>query len=286
MSCPGPAGSSIPCQISMPCGGLGMSNQAAINTAGQQFAAMRPGWDAMSPFDRRQGINQIVQGAAASSGFPAPRLRPDAGLQSGNGYFDFPTWDLASPTQDFVRPTTTDDEYAVMVDTVMHETRHAEQWFLIMRRDAANGMNADEIMAARDVTRRDVAEAAVANPLHAGDPMRACADQLYNSVYGTGANARNAVFDALDADNAAYDSALSGYDTATAAYDAAVGDPLSTPAEIANALSGRDTAYTAATQAHAQTVVSYGNYVALPEEADAFDVGSRAETAFRAALGP
>lgn len=71
-------------------------------------------------------------------------------------------------------------------DTLYHETRHAEQWFLMARRDADAGLTAPQIQSQLGVPPR-VAQAAVANPIPATDARRSCADAMYNSVYGTNA---------------------------------------------------------------------------------------------------
>lgn len=259
-----------------PCSGRGMSNDAAISPYATEMAALREQWPKMTSDARKTALQDIVNNVARKENFPAPTIQVDSSLDQGrNGELRFQTWSIAINPALTNKPVLTDGELAALSDTIYHETRHAEQWWLIARRDAADGLTMPQIVRQRGI-HFPVVQAALKVPLDKKSPLRPCADAMYDSVYGKNGASRNATLKALSVDRAAIDAAAAKCAASQKAYDALAKNPAAKPADKAAALRQWQQDYTAWKVATAKFNANYSAYRALPEEADAWDSGSRA----------
>lgn len=269
-----------------PCQGQGMAAQPAINAFGNDMATLQKDWGTLTPAARTARLQSLVDAQATRNNFPAPRITTPRDLGAGrNGELRFSGWQVAISPGLMNASTLSRQQAEQLGDTLYHETRHAEQWFLMARRDADGGLTADQIQSQLSVPPR-VAQAAVANPIPATDARRGCADAMYNSVYGTNAAARNATLGDLGTKSASLALANQALAQATAARNTLAASPGTTAQALANANNLVNSTYATVTGQYNSFQTTYAAYRALPEEADAWNAGTRAAAAVKSAFAP
>jgi len=288
-----------------------MSAPAEVDAFADEMAKLQQEWPSLKAADRLDRLQAMVDARAASAGFPAPAIIAPKGL-AHNGELRFKQWQIAINPSLVESELLSPEQTAQLGDTVYHETRHAEQWSLIAKRQAAEGLASDQICDELRVP-ETVATDAAKQPLVLSDSRRPCADALYKSVYGPGRIARNTTITNVGRHGEAYVSANEDYERAIddeqrlmsrllreeKAYLACKErKPPPTRAELDSlAKQCNDSAAKlraakirsaecqrtadAARQTYSKT---YTDYRTLPEEADAWDAGGRTSTAIMARL--
>ncbi len=163
----------------------------------------------LSDQQRAAKVVKYVNVPLASSHVPKVTGQVDPGMTFPDAEFDFQTWTVKVGAGDPNNPPT-DADAAEVANSVYHESRHAEQWFRIARKRAGDDktLTADQLAAAMFIPKH-IAEAAIKRPLkkqtkvskalHSKKHNRRQAKKLTEadswdqSVYGTGAQHRNAV---------------------------------------------------------------------------------------------
>jgi hypothetical protein len=289
-----------------------MSAPAEVDAFADDMARLQEEWPSLKGADRLARLQAMVDARAASAGFPAPDVTAPKGLGRQNGELNFKEWEIAINPSLVHSETLSPEQTAQLGETVYHETRHAEQWSLLAKRQAGEGLGADQIRY-RLYVPDNVATDAVKRPLTRSDPRRPCADALYKSIYGADRVARNTTLENLEDHGRAYVSANEEYKRAVAEEKRLMSQfslqeqsyiackertPPATKAELDTLAKQRnDTASKlraaqlrssecrgradAARQTYDKT---YADYRALPEEADAWDSGGRTSTAIMARL--
>lgn len=250
----------LPAKPTNPCAGQGMADATKAKTFADGFKKLQKDWKGLTPDQRQAKIRELANGAT-------PGTVPDVGLHpkrmSSAGQLDFPNWNLDINETDLKKNNLSDKEAKELADTVYHETRHAEQWYLMAQKRAAEGKTADEIKDELDIP-KSVAEAAVKDPLKKGDPRQSCADALYDSVYGSKAAARNKTLTDLGTLGEANSRAQQEYERINA-------ERAATKQQKAEAFKAWQKAY-----ADYQKVEK--DYMNLPEEADAWETAGKMQT--------
>lgn len=308
------AGPVQPCpnKKSGPCSGQGMSAQAQVDAFSKHLAKLSNQWPKMTPEQRRQRLSAMIDAQAASNGFPAPTLATPSNLGGRNGQLDFQRWRIEINPTLLQKEHLAPEDAAKLGDTLYHETRHAEQWFLMARRQAAEGDSADEIIKQLEVPTK-VAKAAASSPLLASDHRRACADTLHRSVYGANRNHRFTTLTNLASQGAQIATANSQYQQAKAISDSLAAqlkageqiyqqmkaaNPPASPAQLnelvahyrevrqrlVQAQATMDRAAATVRGLYPTYQKTYADYQGLAEEADAWDVGSRVSAGIEAAV--
>jgi hypothetical protein len=154
-----------------------------------------------------------------------------------------------------------------MAETVFHESRHAEQWYLMARMLAGQGNEPAQIHDKTEM-QLDACKEAYGNPLNASETKGVEAQGFFDSVYGGGADKRDQLLAALGPLRDARQAAEDEYDKVDAKPDATLDDKKA-------ALDKWDAAYHAFKDVHDQ-------YKALPEEKDAWAVGDEVGAAYTA----
>src|SRR5690348_6111461 len=166
-----------------PCAGVGMADGATRKEFIGSFRKLQHDWAKLPPKDREVGLNKCINNALAKSGSPNVNVSAVPLSAGRNGELDFTTWTVK------VNDTLTDSDSLTeigakkLANTMYHETRHAEQWFLIAQKLAAEGKSSTEIQKQTRMP-ASIADSAVKNPLRKNDPRQMCADTLYASIYG------------------------------------------------------------------------------------------------------
>ena len=238
----------------------GIADSAAtgrMTTAAKQVQA---DWDALKTADARaQKFAEAPLAELKAAGVPAYTVvMKDLG--SANGQFDFTTWsmDLAKGRFETAKPSAA--VMAGVARTIAHESRHCEQWFRMARLEAGRGKKAAAIAKKLQIPQK-IADEAEKNPLKADTPEGKEAEAWYESVYGGKGADRGKVLKALPV----LGKALADAKAATAALPA-----TASQAEKDAAKAKQDEAQKAYDE-------NYAKYRALPEEADAFNVGGTVE---------
>jgi hypothetical protein len=171
-----------------------------------------------------------------------------------SGAFDFPTWTMQLNQLLFDQSGLAQTDAADLANTVYHEARHTEQWFMMARYLAGQGYSAAGISQAMGIPARIGRDAKNAPPILRGTVEGVTASGLYESVYGSGAAHREDILTRLtDADWAVTTARCRCERTPSAANDAL----------LANAEAAFD--------------VLHAQYRELPEENDAWATGPMAE---------
>lgn len=168
-----------------------------------------------------------------------------------------------------------------LAKTVYHESRHAEQWYLIARQKAAEQAGvkgetpAQQALAIKNAMSIPLKTAAHAqqHPLGVHDRRRACAQALDDSIYGAHADQRNRTLDDQDKKILADQEAQAHFNTVNGAYEKLLHDPH---ADLAAVQKGYQEAVAAQKQWEATSAArqkAYQAYQRLPEEADALETG-------------
>jgi hypothetical protein len=180
-------------------------------------------------------------------------------LGSNAGQFDFQTWTMEMGKDPFSGPLPGKAALADLADTVLHESRHGEQWFRMARHQAGAGKSSADLVTAMKIPARIADEAVKQKLTAAGDELTE-AEGWWKSVYGADRAARNKTLTDLARLSTEYDVAAEKLKQVKA-------KATSTKEEKEQATKDRDTALAAFNVMHAK-------YKALPEEADAWKVGA------------
>src|SRR6185369_50923 len=167
----GAGGSAQPCPKSappMPCQGIGMSSPAEIDAFADDMAKLQEEWPSLKGPERLARLQGMVDARASSAGFPPPAVVAPAGLGNYNGVLRFSRWEIAINPSLVQTARLSAEQAAELGDTLYHETRHAEQWSLIAKRQAGDGLTADQIRNQLRVP-ENVATDAVEQPLVRSD---------------------------------------------------------------------------------------------------------------------
>jgi hypothetical protein len=223
----------------------------------------------MKPDERANALADIINGHLKEAGVPELKVKTESGT-GANGHLDFQKWEILVNEGKLNTPTMDEGQLGELANTIYHEARHGEQWYMMARHMAETGMTPAEISAKTRIPEA-VCDAAAAEP-KMSPQQSAEAQKYYDSVYGKDSTHRNQVLNDLK-DNPGR------VQNAKAEYEAAVNDPRTTPAE-------RQAKLKAWQDAYAKYQADYQKYRALPEEADAWATGDAAEQAFKNAPKP
>lgn len=241
-----------------PCSGKGLARTSREKAFAKDMKALQKDWKTLSPAQRQQRMKDAVNAQLSKSGVPTVGVTPNPAMGSDDGQMNFQSWRLDVRPSLLSSPDLTNEETQTLGDTLYHESRHAEQWYLIGRRKAAEGQTAAQIQQSTAML-QSTANAAAAHPLPKNDPMAGCASKMDASVYGAGATHREKVLTALEPTE-------TNYTDARAKYDALNLDPTAT-------LQQKQAAWANLQAAQHTYTTNYNMYRALPEEADAWHTG-------------
>ncbi|OUL28219.1 peptidoglycan-binding domain-containing protein [Nostoc sp. 106C] len=205
--------------------------------------------------ERADALLTVVNKQLTAAGVPAcNKAIKDLGADAGQ--FDFVTWTLDLGKEAFSQASLTDEAAADIADTVYHESRHAEQWYMMAQMLAGKGKSAKAIAKEMDIP-PNIASSAVNNPLKSGSMEALIAEGWYESVYGAKADYRDRVLTDLDTKQKALDKAKEQHDKSPTDANQAKLD-----------------------KAQKQYDIAYEKYRDLPEEADAWRVGGAVTDAY------
>lgn len=146
--------------------------------------------------DRWSAMAKITNKQLSKSGVPHVDVSTNTSLSpSTNGQMNFQKWNLDMYPTLTNAPQLSDVKTQQLGDTLFHESRHAEQWFLIAQNEAGKGKSAQDTgtIGVPD----NVAAQAAAHPITQTNQMYSCSQQVNDNVYGPGSDKRNKTLKAL-----------------------------------------------------------------------------------------
>lgn len=255
-----------------PCQNLGMSNQTNVDTFANGMKKLQEDWSKLKPEERIAQMQKFVDMQSKANGFPAPEVVTPNNIASGkNGELRFRDWEVAINPNLASSNQLSPEQAAQLGDTLYHETRHAEQWYLIARKQAGEGNDAKQIQQQLGLP-ADIANKATKQPLSSTDKAKACADKLHESVYGSKAASRNNTLNNLSKQGKELEVLSKASNNAAETYK-----NTKSEADLEN----WKKSYEAYKKAHESFQKTYADYRALPEETDAWDAGGRASEAIK-----
>lgn len=145
------------------------------------WAQLVADWAGLSEAEREQRMRQLVNDALQRSGVP-PINRIAADAPAGaNGVYRFTRHEIGVGSDMFSSSTPPSPQVA---GTLVHEARHAEQWYNGARQMAANGSGANAIHTATGINPA-VCQSASANPAGLNTVAGQHGRMLNNSYYGS-----------------------------------------------------------------------------------------------------
>ncbi|HWJ54501.1 MAG TPA: hypothetical protein VNT24_14090, partial [Propionibacteriaceae bacterium] len=161
-----------------------------------RFAPLYESWHTRGPIDKVRALVQVVNDYNRQ--FGVPDIYPLVGRSENAGQFQWRSWQLEIHPSLVMKRNQTPEEFARLVDTVVHEGRHALDAFRAVRANPqrARGRVAREALEAAlaaDLGQRP-AETMAAGSLAHAEGMR-----FSESVWGSGREHRREVYANLDA---------------------------------------------------------------------------------------
>ena len=241
------------------CSGIGLATPENKKQFAQDMKTLQSHWPDLSPEQRRAALANASNRQLSKNGVPPVQATSNPLLgDSTLGQLNFQKWSLDLNPKLTSSPHLTDAQTEKLGNTLFHESRHADQWYLIARNEAGQGQTAQQIA---DTTRMPLqtAQSAVKQPLKKGESLYSCSESIKDSVYGSGAQKRNETLTDLSSESAAVAQA-------NAKYQHLVTNPNATATEKSKALHDAEMAYK-------RLQPTYKRYRDLPEEADAWQAG-------------
>jgi hypothetical protein len=260
-------GAVLPCPLAAkghppannPCSRQGMANATSEQAFRDGFKELQGDWSALGVDQRQARLKALADAALASSDTPPIGIHPMTSAVGDMGQLDPAAWRLDLETNNLASASLPDATVKSFADTVYHETRHAEQWYLMARLLAGNGKTAHQISRQLGLP-KSVAKSAVKHPLAETDARRACASVLFDSVCGKGSTHRNRLLKQADRSYVALKAAH-------AAHHRSDADARATQEQ-------KEAARQAWQRSYATYQATFKEYQALPEEADAWETAA------------
>lgn len=242
----------------------------------QKMRGVQRDWPSLSQNARLARVQAVANATLQQDGIPTFPIDTQALGAGRGGQFDPQRWAMTMSEGLFGGNSLSDDKAGELAATVLHESRHAEQFFLVARRRAAQGADARAITRAVGIP-GEIATAARARPLPpAGSPdtpehmLNECARVLDVTLTGTGRDELARVYGEQDRRLAAADRLNDEFFAVSDRVDkgkASLG-------EFNRAYDASNAADDAAKRTHAL-------YEHLPNEADSFSIGARVRKLWR-----
>lgn len=252
----------------------GVGSLASLDSFATAMHGVQKTWNAdpkANPDARVASIGKAADDALVSASVPKFKKAEKEDM-SPRGRFLGGPWELHVKEAMVNDPTLSDPAAADLTNTVLHETRHAEQAY-VAARYAAGFEKADAAKLAAEGLNSDIASAAVANKMDATThaDVKNLGKAMRGSDFGVEGTNNAAKEQAMEDELPKLNAALANATAAVTALDA-------TPQEkqVAAARQQRKLLL----QEVAKVEQRYGAYRAIPHEADAHEVGDAAELAF------
>lgn len=230
----------------------GLATDANMDAFVDASKEMQGRWSEFtSAEERRAEMERLVNARLDEAGvFNLSLIFADTGAAAAQ--FDYSGWNMEIGRESFEGESVDDHTMAELANSMLHEARHAEQWYSIAAMLAGKGWSAEDIHTETEIETRAIADAIrPENQIAPGTMEALIAQGWYDSVYGRDSQHRDGVLRRVLAAKAALNAA-----------EQALEDDPDNPATIR-----------AHARANERFQAAYTEYRDLPEENDAFRVG-------------
>jgi hypothetical protein len=149
-------------------------------------------WSSLKTAEERGGkMVDLINKQLKAAGVPECAVRV-GDLGEDSGQFDFTDWTILVGSDFLSKEKLTRKQLDDFANTVIHEARHAEQWFNMAQKLAGEGKKAKDIADEMGIPTK-IAKAACANPIGKGQVKSLVAKNWYESIYGSGSDHRDQV---------------------------------------------------------------------------------------------
>jgi peptidoglycan hydrolase-like protein with peptidoglycan-binding domain len=159
----------------------------ATDASQQAFAKDYLGMDwskLTTPQQRGQAMVDHVNKQLKAAGVPEITINIED-LKGASGRFSFSNWFMRLDETFLKKVSYTEAELDDFANTVIHEARHAEQWYNMAQRLAGQGKTASEIETEMSIPTK-IAKAAAADTIQKNTAKDLVVKGMYESVYGAG----------------------------------------------------------------------------------------------------
>lgn len=161
----------------------GLMSPANMAEFCKDFAAIQRDWPALTVAQRKARLADAANKQLMKSGGSPVTVDGDPKTPADAARYDFEHDRVTMSDADLNKSQLSRDDAKALASNTYHEARHAEQWQLMARREAAKGKTEAEIMNDLRVSQA-AASAAVANPLPGTGPEAQLADAFHHSYFG------------------------------------------------------------------------------------------------------
>ena len=180
----------------VPTATYGLDNNASVRAFIADVVPLQRDWAKLTPAQRLDRLGDALNERLRAAGVPEVNVRA-GGVGTANGVYDFNVHTIRIDPATLNQRTITSDQLRGVADTLLHEGRHAQQWFDMARLEVARGNDPADMGLPADVV-QSARDAPALDPASARGRFTAA---MYESVYGTGSAARNAVLGNITAAN-------------------------------------------------------------------------------------
>lgn len=174
----------------------GLDRDAAVKAYIDAVRGLREEWPNLSPAERLEKLGDALNTQLRAAGVPEVRVLA-GGVGTANGVYDFTANAIRLDPGMLQADAISDGQLREVADTLYHEGRHAEQWHDMARVAVARGGDPADL----GITSANAQAARDAPALDLDSERGRFATAMFESVYGTGAQDRNAVLSNITADN-------------------------------------------------------------------------------------
>lgn len=274
-----------------PCAGLGLDTPENKQAFVQEFKKLRKEWPNITgrleprPEALGRRIEQLVNAQLKKVGVPPVSAVPGF-LNYFDGEFHSNTWQINLDREQLRPQNLSDTQAGDLAALIYHESRHAEQSYLVSRLQATmlkgKGTTAEQVLAISRYTGVPprIAAQALRHPLGVGDPLNPCAQLLATQDDFANPAWLHTIktYTALPALRSEEGEAMDGLDSAKKDYTQMQQNRHASLEMVQRAKGKLDAAQKrlqAATEAHR---VGHEAYKNLPNEADAYHTGDAIRT--------
>ncbi len=204
----GPQGAHrVPHDPVRPCAGYGLDNPANAREYIHGFKQLQKEWPHLTPGQRKMRLQNLSHQQLKKSGVPGIPIVP-LPLQGANyAQTDFNGWQINMPEHVLNEPHLPDATAKEFASALYHESRHIEQGYLVMRRQAGivAAQSHGKLTPEQEVQQMEhqlksngynfaphnVMLEAQRQPLHKGDAQEHCAQMMYDTFVGKNAKHAN-----------------------------------------------------------------------------------------------
>lgn len=261
-----------------PCAGFGLNTPANAQEFAHGFKHLQKAWPHLTSAQRQQRIEDLTNAHLHKGGVPKVGILP-SDLPTDDGQLSFDKWKLRINNNLLNRNNLSEAQAKELARTVYHESRHAEQWYLIAQQKAAElhgvagetpALQAQAIQNATGIF-AGTAKQAQQHPLDAHDKRKPCAQALNDSIYGAHATHRENTLHNSAKTILAYNHAQAHFKNVNSHYEKLRLNPHADPSAIQKAYDGAVAAGKQVDAASAAQQKADQAYRRLPEEADAWE---------------